>query len=110
MKAKHIGIVACSAEGAALCYTTICVEGAALLGPHNHPEVSLHSHPLAAYMQCVYRNDWSGVADEAVRRGWRRIGILGTRYLVESDVYPEKLQARGLDFRRPREEERERIN
>ena len=32
---QHIGIVACSAEGAALCYTTICVEGPALLGaPH----------------------------------------------------------------------------
>ncbi|MEO8654166.1 MAG: aspartate racemase, partial [Ramlibacter sp.] len=28
---KHIGIVACSAEGAALCYRTICAEGAALL-------------------------------------------------------------------------------
>ena len=30
--AKHIGIVAVSAEGAALCYRTICAEGAALLG------------------------------------------------------------------------------
>lgn len=33
----HIGIVACSAEGAALCYRTICAEGAALLGAHAHP-------------------------------------------------------------------------
>ncbi|MBI3196721.1 MAG: aspartate racemase, partial [Rhodospirillales bacterium] len=39
-KPKHIGIVACSAEGAALCYRTICVEGAGLMGPHAHPEVS----------------------------------------------------------------------
>ena len=36
---QHIGIVGCSAEGAALCYQTICVEGAQLLGPHAHPEV-----------------------------------------------------------------------
>ena len=29
---QHIGIVACSAEGAALCYRTIALEGAQLLG------------------------------------------------------------------------------
>jgi aspartate racemase len=33
---KHIGIVAVSAEGAALCYRTICLEGAAFFGPHEH--------------------------------------------------------------------------
>jgi hypothetical protein len=45
----HIGIVACSAEGAALCYRTICVEGAQYLGPHDHPEVSMHTHSLREY-------------------------------------------------------------
>ena len=59
----HIGIVACSAEGAALCYRTICVEGAQLLGPHDHPEVSMHTHSLAEYMQRIYRGDWQGVGD-----------------------------------------------
>src|ERR1700682_4944818 len=58
----HIGIVACSAEGAALCYRTICVEGAQFLGAHNHPEASMHTHALAEYMQCLYRGDWQGVA------------------------------------------------
>ncbi len=53
----HIGIVACSAEGAALCYRTICTEGAALLGPHAHPEVSLHSLSLADYVRCLDNND-----------------------------------------------------
>ena len=38
-RASHIGIVAVSAEGAALCYRTICTEGAAILGPHGHPQV-----------------------------------------------------------------------
>lgn len=37
---RHIGMVACSSEGAALCYRTICVEASELLGPHAHPEVS----------------------------------------------------------------------
>jgi hypothetical protein len=45
---QHIGSVACSAEGAALCYRTICREGADLLGPHAHPEISLHTAGLAS--------------------------------------------------------------
>src|SRR5688572_15732051 len=60
---QHIGIVACSAEGAALCYRTICVEGASLLGAHDHPEVSMHTYPLAEYMNCIYRGDWAAVGD-----------------------------------------------
>ncbi|MGE5813853.1 MAG: aspartate/glutamate racemase family protein [Acidobacteriota bacterium] len=155
---SHIGIVGCSAEGAALCYTTICVEGAELLGAHNHPEVSMHTRSLADYMECIYRDDWRGVgelmlssasklaaigaeflvcpdntvhqalpliegrsplpwlhiadvvASQAAERGFRRLGLTGTRYLVESEVYPEKLNARGLEYVRPDIQEREEIN
>jgi hypothetical protein len=63
MTPRHIGIVACSAEGAALCYRTICVEGAAILGPHGHPEVTVHTFSLADYMACIYRSDWAGVGE-----------------------------------------------
>jgi aspartate racemase len=155
---QHIGIVACSAEGAALCYRTICIEGAQLLGAHDHPEISMHTHALAQYMQCIYRGDWQGVGElmlssanklanagaeflicpdntihqvlpyvdsrsplpwlhiaevvaaEAANRGLRRLGLTGTRYLVESDVYPEKLMARGMEYLRPNQDEREEIN
>ncbi|MGA7986650.1 MAG: amino acid racemase [Burkholderiales bacterium] len=156
---QHIGIVACSAEGAALCYTTICVEGPALLGaPHAHPEVSVHTHSLAQYMDCIYRGDWRGVAElmlsaadklakvgarflicpdntihqalpfvlprsplpwlhiaevvaeEAAARGFRRVAISGTRWLVESSVYPDKFAARGLEWVLPEPAEREEMN
>jgi aspartate racemase len=154
----HIGIVACSAEGAALCYRTICTEGARLLGPHAHPEVSMHTPSLADYVACLDRGDLAGVgelmlasaeklarisadllicpdntihqalpqvlsrsprpwlhiaevvAEEAVARGFRRIGITGTRWLVDSEVYPEKLAGRGLDYLRPTPEERDATN
>ena len=156
--AQHIGIVACSAEGAALCYRTICLEGAERMGPHNHPEVSLHNHPLAAYMKFIGQDDWAGVAElmmssaeklartgadflvcpdntihqgldlvarrsprpwlhiaqevaaEAQRRGYHRIGVFGTKYLMEGPVYPERLQAAGLLYGIPGPAERERIN
>lgn len=156
--AKHIGIVGCSAEGAALCYRTICGEGARFMGEHDHPEVSMHTHSLAEYMKCIRRDDWTGVADlmlssagklvaigakflicpdntvhqvfdyvrerspvpwlhiaevvadQAVQRGFRKIGITGTKYLVESEVYPEKLSAHGLEYLRPLPEERTEIN
>ena len=59
---KHIGIVGCSAEGAALCYRTICGEAPPLMGEHMHPEVSMHTHPLADYMVSIRTGDWEKVA------------------------------------------------
>jgi aspartate racemase len=148
---KHIGIAACSAEGAALCYRTICVEGAALLGGHAHPEVSMHTPSLEEYMQRIYRGDWEGVGEmmlasarklaaagadflicpdntlhqalpyvvprsplpwlhiaeavmaEARMRGYQRVGLSGTRWLMEGPVYPAALM-------RPDAAEREEMN
>jgi aspartate racemase len=148
---KHIGIAACSAEGAALCYRTICVEGAALLGGHAHPEVSMHTPSLEEYMQRIYRGDWEGVGEmmlasarklaaagadflicpdntlhqalpyvlprsplpwlhiaeavmaEARARGYQRVGLSGTRWLMEGPVYPAALM-------RPDAAEREEMN
>ena len=33
------------------------------MGTNNHPEVSMHTHPLARYMDCIYAGDWRRVAD-----------------------------------------------
>ncbi|MFB3815366.1 MAG: aspartate/glutamate racemase family protein [Terriglobales bacterium] len=155
---RHIGIVACSAEGAALCYTTLCIEGAELTGRHNHPEVSLHNFSLATYMEAIYRSDWQAVADlmlrsaeklarvgaeflicpdntihqafplleprsplpwlhiadqvaeEARRRGYHKLGVLGTKYLMEGPVYPERLARCGLSHLVPTDEQRRRID
>ncbi|MFC1551261.1 aspartate/glutamate racemase family protein [Candidatus Latescibacterota bacterium] len=60
--AQHIGIVGCSAEGAALCYRTICAEASALMGEHNHPEITMHTLPLSMYMDAIYVDDWDEVA------------------------------------------------
>jgi aspartate racemase len=151
----HIGIVGCSAEGAALCYRTICAEGEALLGPHAHPEVSMHTLPLADYTRCLDAGDLEGVAalllasarklaaigadflicpdnsvhvamplvvaqsprpwlhiaevvaDEARRRGFQKLGITGTHWLVRSEIYPDKLRERGLAFARPPDADRD---
>ena len=59
----HIGIVACSAEGAALCYRIICIEGMKLMGKHSHPEVTMHTHPLNEYMRHIEAGNWDRVAD-----------------------------------------------
>jgi aspartate racemase len=81
---RHIGIVACSAEGAALCYRTICTEGAALLGPHAHPEVSMHTPSLAGYMQRIYRNDWAGVG-ELMLASAHKLAAIGAEFLICPD-------------------------
>ena len=59
---KHIGIVACSAEGAALCYRTICAEAPHHMVENMHPEISMHTHPLGEYMVHIRSGDWPGVA------------------------------------------------
>jgi aspartate racemase len=155
---KHIGIVGCSAEGAALCYRTICLEAEALLGKHAHPEISLHTIALAEYMGPICSGHWQGVADlmlqsarklhragadflicpdntihqalpcvlpnsplpwlhiaeevgkEAQRRGFRKLGLTGTKFLVRGPVYPEKLDSMGIGYLKPTEEQQERIN
>src|SRR5687768_7685361 len=60
---RHIGIVACSAEGAALYYRTICAEGAKLLGPRKHPEITMHTPQLVEYVKRIEQGDWPAVGD-----------------------------------------------
>jgi aspartate racemase len=155
---RHVGIVAVSAEGAALCYRTICVEGAARFGRHGHPPVTMHTYPLAEYMRPIEVDRWDEVgrmmldsagkvvaagadflicpdntahqgldlvraqspapwlhiAEEvaavAEQRGFRRLGILGTRYLMTGPVYPAKLEPKGIGFEIPGASDRERID
>ena len=78
---QHIGIVACSAEGAALCYRTICAEGAALLGAHAHPEVSLHSPSLADYVARHDAGDMRGVAGLMLASA-RKLAAAGADFLI----------------------------
>ena len=158
MKAKHIGIVACSVEGAALCYRTICLEALSLMGEHNHPRITLDSIPMVQHIISINRDDWKGVADlmldsaktvaqagaefaicpdntchqafefllplspipwlniaevvgkEASLKGFRKLGILGTRYLMEGPVYPDALKSFGIDCEIPPKKDREQIN
>src|SRR3954465_2609178 len=90
---KHIGVVACSTEGAALCYRTISLEGAKVMGEHDHPEVSMHTHSLAEYMKCIYRDDWNGVGDlmlssaEKLSRGGAEFLICPDNTIHKAFVY-----------------------
>ena len=130
---RHIGIVAGTAEGAALCYRTICREAERFLGPHAHPEISMHTFSLGTYLEFIEADRWVDVADllsqssaklaragaefiicpnntlhrvfdavrspipwlhvaevvaaEAFQQGSRRVGLLGTRSVMEECVY-----------------------
>ncbi len=82
--AKHIGIVACSAEGAALCYRTICDEAPALMGRHMHPEITMHTHSLGEYMGPISRRDWQGVADLMLSSA-DKLAKTGADFLISPD-------------------------
>ncbi|MGH3055074.1 MAG: aspartate/glutamate racemase family protein [Gaiellaceae bacterium] len=156
--AKHIGIVAVSAEGAALCYRTICAEGATVLGRYNHPEITMHTFPFSEHVRYIEAGRWDEVgslllasarrlagagadflicpdntvhqaldaivqlsplpwlhiAEEvaavAMQRGYRRVGVLGTRFLMEGPVYATKLAALGVAAEIPDPADRAHIN
>jgi aspartate racemase len=157
-KSKHVGIVAVSAEGAALCYRTICVEGAALFGSYGHPEITMHTYSLAEYVRHIEADRWDEVgrlllssattlvktgadflvcpdntvhqaldlvraqspapwlhiAEEvaavAAKSRFRRLGILGTRYLMEGPVYGVALARQDVACEIPDPADRARIN
>lgn len=142
---KHIGIVACSAEGAALCYQAICRQALTVVGKNAHPRITLDSIPLADWMPAFDAGDYRGVARfmldsarllaragchfaicpdnsahrawefvqedtplpwlhiarevgaEARRRGFRRVGVLGTRFTMTGPVYREALGPLGIE-------------
>jgi aspartate racemase len=61
-QSPHVGILAGTAEGAALCYRTLCGEAEDVMGHNMHPEITLHSLPLCFYLDAIDRDDWAGVA------------------------------------------------
>ena len=82
--AKHVGIVGCSAEGAALCYRTLCVEGEGAMGEHLHPEVSMHTFALGEYMQYIEAGDWEGVAS-LMARSAQKLATIGAEFAICPD-------------------------
>jgi aspartate racemase len=81
---RHIGIVAGSAEGAALCYRTICMEAPAVMGEHNHPEITMNSVPMAEHMRHIRANDWQALA-EALLASARKVAQAGADFAVCPD-------------------------
>ncbi len=154
---KNIGIVGCSAEGAALCYTTICSESIARLGHYQHPDISMHTPSLSLYVDALNKGSksriaqlmlasvnklkaagadfvicpdntihqaldlvtsttqlpWLHIADvvaqHACRQGVRSVGVLGTQWLTESDVYPTSMEKFNIKTVLPNEKQRQRI-
>ncbi|MBI5724696.1 MAG: amino acid racemase [Planctomycetes bacterium] len=82
--ARHVGIAACSAEGAALCYRTFCSEAPVLMGRHRHPEVSMHTHPLADYMVHIRAGDWPAVADLMLSSAGK-LAKIGAEFIICPD-------------------------
>lgn len=81
---KHIGIVGCSAEGAALCYRTICAESEAVMGEHLHPEVSMHTYPLGEYTPHFPANNWDSVGD-LMARSATKLAAIGADFAISPD-------------------------
>jgi aspartate racemase len=155
---KHVGILAHSFEGAALCFRTACLEGVKRLGAHMHPQITMTCSAMALVLDAweraanaelheFFREDAaklaaagadffvcpdntahialesegepfpiSGlhigevVAEEAERRGFRKVGILGTKWTMTGPVYPGALSRRGIAWAVPDETDRKTVD
>jgi aspartate racemase len=155
---KTIGIVAHSAEGAALCFLTAVHEGEARMGAHLHPTIVMSAIPMGLSLQGYETGDHRSVArhlaegvrqvakagadfyvcpdntahivletiaaqlplpglhiadvvcGEIAARGYRHVGLLGTRWTMTGPVYRKALEKRGLPLSVPDEPMREELN
>lgn len=153
---KTIGIVAHSADGAALCFLTAVREGASLLGAHMHPPIVMSAVPMGLSLGAWESGDHDAVAsllragieqvkaagadffvcpdntahivletmdlplpglhiahvirDEIARNGWRKAGLLGTKWTMNGRVYERALWKMGVAVLIPDEETQSRIN
>jgi amino-acid racemase len=155
---RHLGILAHSTEGAALCFRAFCQEGFRELGPHDHPDVTLDCIAMARSMAAWEEGDYTSiratlsssvqrlagagaeffvcpdntahlaleqtgedltlpglhiaevVAGRAVRDGRTRVGVLGTRYLMEGPIYSRAFGSRGIRVEVPEANDRRIIN
>lgn len=82
--AKHIGIVGCSAEGAALCYRTICAEAPAQMGEYRHPEITMHTLSFAEYVVHIRAGDWEKVA-ELMLSSTHKVAQAGADFVISPD-------------------------
>jgi len=128
------------------------------MGTHNHPEITMHTLPLAEYMLSIRWGNWPRVAElmrksvrilaaagadfaicpdntihqafgqaarespipwlhiaevvaeEARDRGYERLGIMGTKYLMTGPVYPAMLKEHAIGCEIPLQADRERID
>ncbi len=153
---KHIGIIGVSAEGAGLCFQTICSESAKATKSFQHPEISLHE--LSSQLYFDAQPKWDEVAmlllfsavnladagadfaiipsntmhfaleklrerspipvlslveavvDECVAKGFKNVGVLGTKLTVGGGLYNAVLAKVGIDVVIPSDAEQERTN
>jgi aspartate racemase len=155
---KHVGILAHSTEGAALCFLSFCQEGFQRLGRNEHPDVTLDYIAFGYSMPAWEAGDYAPiratlsvsahrlaragadffvcpdntahmaleepgedlaipglhiatvVAGQAARERRRRVGVLGTRYLMDGQLYPRAFAAHGIAAEVPAAGDRGVIN
>jgi aspartate racemase len=147
----HVGIVAGTADGAALCYRALCHEGELGIGVRR-PEITMHTVPLDLYLNAIDHEDWKGVGAlmsrsasllaqagaeliicpnntlhrafefvmspvpwlhiatavraEAIRRDFRRVGLVGTQVVMHGTVYQPFFEQLGVEIVLPRPDQR----
>lgn len=84
VRAHPIGILACSVEGAALCYRTIALEAERSMGPYNHPRIVIDNIPMAEMLPYFDREDYAGLG-ALMAQSAARLEVAGAELLICPD-------------------------
>ena len=81
---RHVGILAHSADGAALCFVEACREGARRLGAHHHPEITLSILAMGPILDAWRSGDLATVGDHLARSA-ARLAAAGCDFFACAD-------------------------
>lgn len=90
---KHLGILAHSAEGAALCFRAFCQAGFEALGAHDHPDVTLDCIAMARSMDA-----WEAGDHAAIRRTLAESALRLARAGADFFVCPDNTAHMALEL------------
>ncbi len=81
---RHIGIVAVSPEGSAICYRKIARMASHIPDPMKRPLITLHNLPFATYLEAIQADDWQKVGT-MLRWSSETLAAAGADFIILPD-------------------------
>lgn len=97
----HAGILAHTTEGAALCFLTFCQEGFRVIGPHQHPDVTLDCIAMGRSLPAWDRGDYASIRTVLAQSTDRLVGAGADFFVCPCNTAHLALEEPGVELALP---------